>query len=129
LRRVAHDRRLSLFSRDERSVETRAREVLERVGLGDRAGSRPAELSGGQRQRVAIARALLHQPTLLLCDEPTGNLDRKTGEQIIDLFADLHADLGTTILIVTHEDRLARLAHRTLDMLDGKLVTPAKESA
>ncbi|MBE7480434.1 MAG: ABC transporter ATP-binding protein [Polyangiaceae bacterium] len=119
----------ALFSRDERSVETRAREVLERVGLGDRAGSRPAELSGGQRQRVAIARALLHQPTLLLCDEPTGNLDRKTGEQIIDLFADLHADLGTTILIVTHEDRLARLAHRTLDMLDGKLVTPAKESA
>lgn len=119
----------ALFTRNERSVEARAREMLERVGLGDRAGSRPAELSGGQRQRVAIARALLHQPTLLLCDEPTGNLDRKTGEQIIDLFADLHAALGTTILIVTHEDRLARLAHRTLDMLDGKLVAPDEERA
>jgi ABC-type lipoprotein export system ATPase subunit len=118
----------ALFSREtaqETAVNRRAHETLERVGLLDRAASRPAELSGGQRQRVAIARALLHEPTLLLCDEPTGNLDRKTGEQIIDLFASLHADLRATILIVTHEDRLARLAHRTLDMVDGKLAASA----
>ncbi|MBK7582796.1 MAG: ABC transporter ATP-binding protein [Myxococcales bacterium] len=113
----------ALFARDEagRPVVERAREVLERVGLADRAGSTPAELSGGQRQRVAIARALLHKPTLLLCDEPTGNLDRKTGEQIIDLFAGLHEDFQSTIVIVTHEDRLTRLAHRTIDMVDGQL--------
>ncbi|MCK6534532.1 MAG: ABC transporter ATP-binding protein [Polyangiaceae bacterium] len=114
----------ALFSphdRHEGEVRARAGEVLARVGLADRALSGPAELSGGQRQRVAIARALLHQPSLLLCDEPTGNLDRKTGEQIIELFAELHAELGTTIVIVTHEERLSRLADRTLDMVDGKL--------
>jgi putative ABC transport system ATP-binding protein len=102
--------------------------VLERVGLADRARSRPAELSGGQRQRVAIARALFNEPELLLCDEPTGNLDRKTGEQIIDLFAALHEELRTTIVIVTHEDRLTRLGHRTLNMIDGRL-DPAPEAA
>jgi putative ABC transport system ATP-binding protein len=102
--------------------ERRGLEVLEQVGLGGRAAARPAELSGGQRQRVAIARALLRQPELLLCDEPTGNLDRDTGEQIIDLFAELHRDLGTTMLIVTHEDRMRRLATRSLEMLDGRIV-------
>jgi putative ABC transport system ATP-binding protein len=107
----------------EAKAHERGLEVLERVGLADRAGSRPEELSGGQRQRVAIARALLHRPELLLCDEPTGNLDRKTGEQIIDLFASLHEEYGTTMVIVTHEDRLARLADRKLFMLDGKLVS------
>ncbi|MBI3201923.1 MAG: ABC transporter ATP-binding protein [Myxococcales bacterium] len=114
----------ALFSshdRHEPEVRARASQMLERVGLADRASSSPAELSGGQRQRVAIARALLHQPSLLLCDEPTGNLDRKTGEQIIELFAELHAELGTTIVIVTHEERISRLADRTLDMVDGKL--------
>jgi len=105
--------------RDE--MRRRGNEVLERVGLADRAGSLPTELSGGQRQRVAIARALLHEPDLLLCDEPTGNLDRETGEQIIDLFAELHRELRATMVIVTHEDRLRRLADRTLSMLDGKL--------
>jgi len=114
----------SLFSGeplDDERVEKRGLEVLRRVGLEDSARVSPAELSGGQRQRVALARALLGKPELLLCDEPTGNLDRGTGEQIIDLFADLHAELGTTFVIVTHEDRLERIAHRRLDMLDGRL--------
>jgi putative ABC transport system ATP-binding protein len=118
----------ALFShanRTPKQVEERALAVIERVGLSDRKASMPSELSGGQRQRVAIARALLSEPELLLCDEPTGNLDRKTGEQIIDLFAELHADLSTTIVIVTHEDRMTRLAHRTLHMLDGKLEADA----
>jgi putative ABC transport system ATP-binding protein len=107
------------LGRDE--VARRGREVLERVGLGDRAAGDPSELSGGQRQRVAIARALLRSPDLLLCDEPTGNLDRQTGEQIIDLFGELHEELATTFVIVTHEDRLARIADRTLEMRDGRL--------
>lgn len=99
----------------------RARAMLERVGLADRATARPSELSGGQRQRVAIARALFREPELLLCDEPTGNLDQTTGEQIIDLFAELHEDLATSIVIVTHEARLRRIAARVLHMLDGSL--------
>ncbi len=119
----------SLFSHEPKKkheVRERALAVLERVGLSDRKDSLPAELSGGQRQRVALARALLHEPALLLCDEPTGNLDRRTGEQIIDLFAELHQELETTIVIVTHEDRMTRLAHRTLHMIDGQL---SKEGA
>lgn len=100
----------------------RALAALDRVGLRDRASARPSELSGGQRQRVAIARALLRQPALLLCDEPTGNLDRKTGESIVDLFQDLHAELNTSLVIVTHEHRLDRIANRTLHLEDGKLI-------
>jgi putative ABC transport system ATP-binding protein len=99
----------------------RGRAVLEQVGLADREQALPGELSGGQRQRVAIARALLNEPELLLCDEPTGNLDRQTGEQIIDLFATIHESLGTTLVVVTHEERLFRLGGRRLEMLDGKL--------
>jgi putative ABC transport system ATP-binding protein len=118
----------SLFSGEvEHDPEARGREMLERVGLADRARARPSELSGGQRQRVAIARALSRKPELLLCDEPTGNLDRQTGEQIIDLFAELHAELETTMLVVTHEDRMKRLATRSLSMLDGRLVTEPTE--
>jgi putative ABC transport system ATP-binding protein len=111
----------SLFDPAGADAGERGRAALERVGLADRALARPPELSGGQRQRVAIARALFRAPELLLCDEPTGNLDRKTGEQIIDLFAELHRELGTTMLVVTHEDRMKRLATRTLSMLDGRL--------
>ena len=104
-----------------RTPRERGLAALDRVGLADRANLMPAELSGGQRQRVAIARALLNDPQLLLCDEPTGNLDRDTGAQIIDLFGSLHADLGMTLVVVTHEDRLATLTHRKLFMLDGRL--------
>ena len=106
---------------NERRIHERGLEVLERVGLADRAQARPSELSGGQRQRVAIARALFNGPELLLCDEPTGNLDQETGEQVIDLFQELHAESDVTFVIVTHEERLLRIGSRRLDMLDGRL--------
>jgi putative ABC transport system ATP-binding protein len=96
------------------------REALDRVGLLDRAASRPAELSGGQRQRIAIARALLFRPELLLCDEPTGNLDAQTGQQIIDLFRRLNKE-GQTMLLVTHELRVAQAARRILRIVDGQI--------
>jgi ABC-type lipoprotein export system ATPase subunit len=105
----------------DRTPRERGLDALDRVGLAERTEMMPAELSGGQRQRVAIARALLNDPELLLCDEPTGNLDRDTGAQIIDLFGALHAELGMTIVVVTHEDRLASLTHRKLFMLDGRV--------
>lgn len=114
---------------DPEALSKRGVELLERVGLSDKSGAYPGELSGGQRQRVAIARALLREPDLLLCDEPTGNLDRETGEQIIELFAEIHEELSTTLLIVTHEDRLERIAHRTLAMVDGVVQSDKGASA
>jgi putative ABC transport system ATP-binding protein len=107
-----------------KQAAARSLELLERVQLADRANAVPAELSGGQRQRVAIARALFNAPELLLCDEPTGNLDRDSGARIIELFASLHETLGTSFVIVTHEERLSKIARRTLYMSDGKLVPP-----
>jgi putative ABC transport system ATP-binding protein len=99
----------------------RVRQLLDYVGLGARLGHRPSELSGGEQQRVAIARALANRPALLLADEPTGELDAHTGQEIIDLFARLNAD-GTTILVVTHDEALARAARRVVHMLDGRIV-------
>src|SRR5207249_7280682 len=101
-------------------AERRAHEGLARVGLSDKASSRPTALSGGERQRVAIARALLSRPPLLLADEPTGNLDAHTGEGIIDLFRELHRE-GMTLLVVTHEVRVSRAASRVLVLRDGML--------
>jgi putative ABC transport system ATP-binding protein len=98
----------------------RAEEALRAVGLMDRAAHKPNELSGGQRQRVAVARALINRPSILLADEPTGNLDSKTGEEIMALFGDLHAG-GQTILLVTHEADIAQHARRRVSLRDGKL--------
>jgi putative ABC transport system ATP-binding protein len=99
----------------------RARELLGYVGLGDRADHRPSELSGGEQQRVAIARALANRPAVLLADEPTGELDAKTGSDVIALFEQLNRD-GTTIIVVTHDETLAGAARRVVHMLDGRVV-------
>jgi putative ABC transport system ATP-binding protein len=103
----------------------RARELLEYVGLGHRLEHRPPHLSGGEQQRVAIARALANRPEVLFADEPTGELDRRTGEEVISLFARLNAD-GTTMVIVTHDPDVARHAGRVVEMADGLVVSAGR---
>lgn len=104
---------------------SRAKEALSLVGLADRLYHRPSQLSGGQQQRVAIARALVHQPAIILADEPTGNLDSKAGDEVMTLLEHLHAQ-GKTIILVTHEEYVASHAQRIIRLLDGKVVSNQK---
>ncbi len=114
---------------DRRERASRARQSLERVGLGERLGHRPMELSGGEQQRVSLARALINNPKLLLADEPTGNLDSRTGSEIMDLIRGFNQLLGMTVLMVTHEQVLAqKYASRMIHLADGKLVDDQKNN-
>jgi putative ABC transport system ATP-binding protein len=114
--------RLAEVDRNERTA--RVREAVERVGLGARLTHRPTELSGGEQQRAALARALVNRPTILLADEPTGNLDSATGDEIMLLLREINKTLGVTIVMVTHEQpRAERFAHRMIRMSDGKVVS------
>jgi lipoprotein-releasing system ATP-binding protein len=103
-------------------VRERATQLLQAVGLGERLGHRPSELSGGEQQRVAIARAMMNKPELLLADEPTGNLDSKTGETILELLWKLRAETGATLVLVTHDQHIARRGDRVLEIADGTIV-------
>lgn len=107
---------------DPQQAQKRGHELLEKVGLADKATARPPELSGGQKQRIAIARALFGRPTVLLCDEPTGSLDRATGIEILNIFRELNDD-DITLVMVTHEEHIARMSQRIIRFEDGVLVS------
>ena len=110
------------FGRDARDAEGRASELLERVGLSHRLEHRPAELSGGERQRVAVARALVNRPRLLLCDEPTGSLDRAAADAVAELLFDLHRNEGNILIVVTHSLELAARLERRVELREGRCI-------
>jgi putative ABC transport system ATP-binding protein len=111
----------TMYTRKTKNAKARAKELLIKVNLGHRLKQRPNTLSGGERQRVAIARALMNDPKVLLADEPTGNLDSKSGEEVMTILQDLNKQ-GTTMLLVTHNDELAKRAGRTIHLKDGKIL-------
>jgi lipoprotein-releasing system ATP-binding protein len=110
-------------------VRERAQKLLERVGLGARLDHRPYELSGGEQQRVAIARALINQPTVIIADEPTGNLDSHTGQEILALLQEIRTELNTTLLIATHDMSVANSAPRVIRLVDGQIENPEQSGA
>lgn len=113
---------MRLASRASGDRKSRTRELLDLVGLEGRAAHRPDELSGGEQQRIALAVALANDPPLILADEPTGELDTATGQQVLDLLGVLNVDLGKTIIVVTHDERVSNIARRILQIEDGKIV-------
>ena len=123
----------ALFARGDKALApadalAQARAALERVDLADKVDAPPTTLSGGQKQRVAIARALFNKPRLMLCDEPTGNLDSKMGDAIIELFSQLNRDDGITVVLVTHDPKIAASTSRTVQVKDGKVVEKSAEA-
>ncbi|SFG02879.1 putative ABC transport system ATP-binding protein [Halopelagius inordinatus] len=116
----------TLFGNDP-TARQRASELLERVGLGERLHHRPDQLSGGQKQRVAVARALINEPRILLADEPTGNLDRDTGRDVLELFTELKVEADVAVIAVTHDDQLRQYADRVVNLVDGRLTEEATE--
>ena len=112
-----------------RERHRRAKELLDRVGLGDRLDHHTSQLSGGQQQRVAIARALVNEPDILMADEPTGNLDTRTSREVIDMFRKLNEETGLTVILVTHDQAVARHARRQLVLRDGEIVCDTKDWA
>ena len=117
---------LKYAGKDKVSALERSQEVLKQVGLSDRASHTPAELSGGQQQRVAIARALVNKPSIIFADEPTGNLDSKTGAEVMSLFKDLNTN-GQTIILITHEESIAMQSNRIITIMDGLIKSDVKE--
>lgn len=113
-----------LADRDEKEVETRAKELLTMLGLADRLDHKPSQMSGGEQQRTAVARALINSPKLIFADEPSGNLDSKNADELHQIFFNLRKDLGQTFVIVTHNPALADMADRKLTMKDGYLLQP-----
>ena len=115
----------AMYSKNKKDLEKRALDLLKRVGLENRRMNKPSQLSGGQQQRVAIARALMNDPEIILADEPTGNLDTKSGKEILDLLAELNKE-GKTVIIVTHDHEVAETAHRKIKVSDGKIVEDSR---
>jgi lipoprotein-releasing system ATP-binding protein len=114
------------YRHEKAAIVRRGKELLSRVGLGERLDHRPNQLSGGERQRVAIARALMNEPEIVLCDEPTGNLDQRTSAEVLDVIWKLNVETGQTFVIVTHDEALARRAHRSVHVVDGAVADGAR---
>ena len=119
---------LLLLGKPASEARNTALDALKAVGLGERSGHRPSELSGGQQQRVAIARAIVHNPSVVLCDEPTGNLDSATSASVMDLLKSINKKMGTTFLLVTHDSEVAKQCNRILHMDDGEIISDQRDN-